>query len=193
MFITVFAEISAHQKQWFFKGGSTQNRLVVMGDFSKGGVHKTDWLWWVIFQRGEYTKPIGCDGWFFKGGSTQNRWVWEFYLLLLKIKRPGRLFWQIRCVVFFVTRKSFSWLRKRKFRWFASATIGTVRRCVVSLLTATIWSFNARDWNKFGYVGRMLCFLWKGLTFSCPNSFFFCIWFITESDWSIDENVAFSY
>ena len=60
---------------WFFKGGSTQNRWVVMGDFSKGGVHKTDGLWWVIFQRGEYTKPMGCDGWFFKGGSTQNRWV----------------------------------------------------------------------------------------------------------------------
>ena len=29
----------------------------------------------VMFQRGEYTKPMGCDGWFFKGGSTQNRWV----------------------------------------------------------------------------------------------------------------------
>ena len=28
----------------------------------------------VIFQRGEYTKPMGFDGWFFKGGSTQNRW-----------------------------------------------------------------------------------------------------------------------
>ena len=27
----------------------------------------------VIFQRGEYTKPMGFDGWFFKGGSTQNR------------------------------------------------------------------------------------------------------------------------
>ena len=45
---TVFAkinahpEISAHQKQWFVKGGSTQNRWLLMGDFSKGGVHKTD-------------------------------------------------------------------------------------------------------------------------------------------------------
>ena len=29
----------------------------------------------VIFQRGEYTKPMGFDGWFFKGGSTQNRWA----------------------------------------------------------------------------------------------------------------------
>ena len=28
----------------------------------------------VIFQRGEYTKPMGFDGCFFKGGSTQNQW-----------------------------------------------------------------------------------------------------------------------
>ena len=130
--INAHPEISAHQKQWFFKGGSTQNRWALMGDFSKGGVHKTDSFWWVIFQRGEYTKPMGFDGWFFKGGSTQNRWVlmgdfskggvhktdgfwwvifqrgeytkpiafggfWNVFLLLPKIKRPGRLFWQIRC------------------------------------------------------------------------------------------------
>ena len=44
--------------EWFFKGGSTQNRWVLMGDFSKGGVHKTDGVWWVIFPRGEYTKPM---------------------------------------------------------------------------------------------------------------------------------------
>ena len=163
---TVFAEInahpeiSAHQKQWFFKGGSTWNRWGLMDDFSKegvhktdgfwwvifqrgeytkpmgfdgwffkrGGVHKTDELWWMIFQRGEYTKPMGFDGWFFKGGSTQNRWglmgdfskggvnktnglsigdfskggvhktegFWNVFLLLPKIKRPGRLFQQIR-------------------------------------------------------------------------------------------------
>ena len=52
---TVFAEINAHpeinthQKQWFFKGGSTQNRWAVMDDFSKGGVHKTDGFWKKIF------------------------------------------------------------------------------------------------------------------------------------------------
>ena len=57
--INAHPEISVHQKQWF----------------SKGGVHKTDGFWWVLFQRGEYTKPMGFDGWFFKGGSTQNRWV----------------------------------------------------------------------------------------------------------------------
>ena len=28
-----------------FKGGSTQNRWLLMGDFSKGGVHKTDGFW----------------------------------------------------------------------------------------------------------------------------------------------------
>ena len=108
---------------WFFKGGSTQNRWAVMGDFSKGGVHKTDWLWWVIFQRGQYTKPMGFDGWFFKGGSTQNRWIlmgdfskggvhktdgfwWvlECFLLLLKIKRPGRLFRQIRYINLYFQR-----------------------------------------------------------------------------------------
>ena len=67
---TVFTEINAHpeinihQKQWFFKGRSTQNRWLLMGDV-------------------------------FKGGSTQNRWVLELYLLLLKIKRSGRLFRQI--------------------------------------------------------------------------------------------------
>ena len=63
---------------WIFKGGSTQNRWVLMDDFSKGGVHKTDGflmgdfskrrvhktdgLWWVIFQRGEFTKPTDSDG-----------------------------------------------------------------------------------------------------------------------------------
>ena len=68
-------DLSALQKHWFFKGGSTQNRWLLMSDFSQGGVHKTDGFWWVIFQRGEYIQPNGLDGWFFKGGSTQNRWI----------------------------------------------------------------------------------------------------------------------
>ena len=78
--INAHPEISAHQEQWFFKGGSTQNRWVLMGDFSKGGVHKTDGFWWVIFQRGEYTKPMGCDGWLFKGGvhKTDGLWMGDF-------------------------------------------------------------------------------------------------------------------
>ena len=46
----------------FFKGGSTQNRWVLIDDFSKGGVHKTDGFWWVLFQRGQYTKPMAFDG-----------------------------------------------------------------------------------------------------------------------------------
>ena len=95
------------------KGGSTQNRWLLMGDFSKGGVHKTDGLWWMIFkggstqnrwalmddfQRGEYTKLMGFDGWFFKGGSTQNRWgLMGFGMFLFStLTRPGRLFRRIR-------------------------------------------------------------------------------------------------
>ena len=73
---TVFAEISAHQKQWFFKGGSTQNRWPLMGDFWKGGVHKTDGFCWMIFERGEYTKPMTFDGWFFKGGVHKTDGFW---------------------------------------------------------------------------------------------------------------------
>ena len=51
---------------WVFKGGSTQNRWLSMGDFSKGGVHKTNGLWWVSFQRGstrqnENMKMSGFD------------------------------------------------------------------------------------------------------------------------------------
>ena len=69
--ITVFAEIRAYQKQWFFQGGSTHNRWLLMGDFSKGGVHKTDGFWWVL----------------------------EFVSLLLKIRRSGRLFGQIRYIL----------------------------------------------------------------------------------------------
>ena len=80
----VFAEISAHQKSDFSKGGVHRTDGVVMGDFSKGGVHKTDGFWWVIFQRGEYMKPMGCDGWFFKGGSTQNQWLLECFFIASK-------------------------------------------------------------------------------------------------------------
>ena len=47
-----------------------------MGDFSKGGVHKTDGFWWMIFQRGEYMKPIAFDGWFFKGGVHKTDGPW---------------------------------------------------------------------------------------------------------------------
>ena len=66
---------------WFFKGGSTQNRWLLMDDFSKGGVHKTDGFWWVIFQRGGVHKTDG---------------FWNVFYCFWKIKRPGRLFRQIR-------------------------------------------------------------------------------------------------
>ena len=45
----------------------------VLADFSKGGVHKTDGFWWVIFQRKEYTKPMAFGGWFFKGGGEYTK------------------------------------------------------------------------------------------------------------------------
>ena len=64
-------EIRAHRKSWFPKGGSTQNRWLLTGDFSKGGVHNTDGFW-------------------------------NVFLLLLKIKLPGRLFRQIRYMYIFV-------------------------------------------------------------------------------------------
>ena len=41
-----------------------------MGDFSQGGVHKTDRLRWAIFQRGEYTKPTSLMGDFSKGQQS---------------------------------------------------------------------------------------------------------------------------
>ena len=45
---------------------------------------KTDSFWWMIF----------------KGGSTQNRWKFlKCFLLLLEIRRPGRLFRQIRSLI----------------------------------------------------------------------------------------------
>ena len=52
-------------KNWFFKGGSTQNRLLLMGDFSKGGSTQKLMAFdgWFV-QRGEYTKPMAFDGWF---------------------------------------------------------------------------------------------------------------------------------
>ena len=62
---TVFAEInahpeiSAHQKQWFFKGGSTQNRWGLMGDVFKGGTTQNRWA---------------VMGDFSKGGLHRNRW-----------------------------------------------------------------------------------------------------------------------
>ena len=64
-------EIGAHQIQWFFKGGTTQNRWLLVGDFPKGGVHKTDGFWWIL----------------------------QCFLLHLKIKRPGRLFRQNDVIV----------------------------------------------------------------------------------------------
>ena len=38
----------------------------------KGGVHKTDGFWWVIFQRGEYTKPMGLWWVIFQRGGVHK-------------------------------------------------------------------------------------------------------------------------
>ena len=43
---TVFAKINAHLEI----------------NAPKGGAHKTDGSWWVIFKGGEYTKPMAFDG-----------------------------------------------------------------------------------------------------------------------------------
>ena len=91
----------------FSKGGVHKTDGGMMGDFSKGGVHKTDGMWWVIFQRGEYIKPMAFDGSFFKGGSTQNWWVLECILLLLKIKRPGGFISTITVLALSDLRKKF--------------------------------------------------------------------------------------
>ena len=92
----------------FLKGGGVQKTDgLLMGDFSKGGVHKTDGLLMGDFLKGggSTENRWAFDGWFFKGGSTQNRWAfggfWNVCLLLLKIKCPGRLFWQIRYIFIF--------------------------------------------------------------------------------------------
>ena len=49
--------------------------------FQRGEYTRPKGFWWVIFQRGEYIKPMSSDG------------FWKYFLLLLKIKHPGRLFW----------------------------------------------------------------------------------------------------
>ena len=71
----------------FSKGGGVHKTDGLWWVIFKGGVHETDGFWWVIFQRGEYMKPMGSDG------------FWDVFLLLLKVKRPGRLFRQIRYTV----------------------------------------------------------------------------------------------
>ena len=111
--------INVFFSNWFLKKYRIcQNqRPPKTGIFSKGGVHKTDGFWWVwIFQRGDYTKPMGFDGWFFKGGTTQNRWslmgldflkgeytqpmgfdgFWNFFCCLWKLSTQGVYFGKIR-------------------------------------------------------------------------------------------------
>ena len=76
-----FSKGGVHKTNGFwwviFKGGSTQNRWLLMGDFSKGGAHKTDGL---------------LMGDFSKGGVHKTDGLWNVFLLLLNIKRPGAYF-----------------------------------------------------------------------------------------------------
>ena len=65
---------------WFFKGGSTQNRWILMCDFSKGGVHKTDGFRCVIFQRGEYTKPIVFYGFWNVSFIASKNWALRAFI-----------------------------------------------------------------------------------------------------------------
>ena len=65
--------------KWCFLGMTSDTKCsTILSEFAEINTHppqrpsKT-----VIFQRGEYTKPMGFDGWFFKGGSTWNRWAFE--------------------------------------------------------------------------------------------------------------------
>ena len=65
-----------------------------MDDISKGGVHKTDGFWWVIFPRGEYTKPMGCVGFWkvfyrFENLSARLLRLFIFILSYYPVPRPG--------------------------------------------------------------------------------------------------------
>ena len=168
---TVFAEInahpeiSAHQKQWFFKGGSTQNQWVLMDDFSKGGVHKTDGFLWVVFQRGEYTKPMGFEG------------FWNFFYWFRKLSARGVYFGkygnQVKNILTHIHRKSeLDYMLKRctfygETRDTGSRTIGH------HAAAATEWEDDAfvsgvfdvkqfPSWSKIQNVFGLKCnFEWK--------------------------------
>ena len=60
-----------------------------MGAFSKGGVHKTDGLWWVIFKGGSTQNRWLLMGDFSKGGVHKTDGFWNVFLLLLKISAQG--------------------------------------------------------------------------------------------------------
>ena len=62
-----------------------------MGDFSKGGVHETDSFWGMIFQRGEYTKPMAFDG------------FWNLFHCSEKLGAQGVYFGRYgKCLLFFI-------------------------------------------------------------------------------------------
>ena len=138
---------------WFFKRGGgeyTQNRWILMDDFSEGGVHKTDGFWWVIFQKGG-------------GGEkyTQNRWILMGFGICFTASRnwaPGAFipakygifflwliqFWQyfkksdahrLACLAWILTISSSGteYGKSRKYSWFMRSN--AVARFAPSLVT----------------------------------------------------------
>ena len=68
------------------KRPSRHKRLPKTVIFQRGEYTKPMGFWWVIFQRGEYTKPMSFDGWFFKGGGgyTKPMGFWRVFEGFLK-------------------------------------------------------------------------------------------------------------
>ena len=64
------------------------------------------WEKWVIFQRGEYIKPMAFDGWFFKGGSTWNRWLLVGDFSKGGVHKTDRLWWVLEC--FFIASNNWA-------------------------------------------------------------------------------------
>ena len=109
----------------------------------------------VIFQRGEYTKPKGSNGRFFQWGRYTKPMgcdgFWNVFLLLLKIKRPGCLFRQIRYCIISSYRISFTllgewsvidWVILIKFEWELCLNVGQVRINWSSRFTFSKAKFN---------------------------------------------------
>ena len=97
----MLAQIIASGFWWvIFQRGEYTKPMGFNEWFFKGGVHKTNGLWWVSFQRGEYTKLMAFWWVSFQRGGVHKTdgfwWVFGMFLLLLKNKRPGCLFRQIR-------------------------------------------------------------------------------------------------
>ena len=128
---------------------------------------------WTIFQRGEYTKPMAFDGWFFKRGSTQNRWAldgrffqrgeymkpmgcdgfWNAFCLVLKIKRPGRLFRQIRYFHWKSCRKMGRIERKWRGKSFCFRFLLSLisKKFILMLLLICHFQLEGLNWLRYSW------------------------------------------